>query len=351
MKTSDFYYELPQELIAQDPLADRSSSRLLHLDKTTGEITHETFKNIKSYLKEGDCLVVNDTKVIPARLHGLKEGTEAHIEVLLLKRMEQKDGTCAAGESVIWETLVKPGKKARPGTKINFGDGLLTGEVLEIAEEGNRLIRFTFEGIFEEVLDRLGEMPLPPYITHKLEDKNRYQTVYAKNEGSAAAPTAGLHFTKELLREIQDMGVKIAHVTLHVGLGTFRPVKVEDVTRHHMHSEFYVVEEEQAALINRAKQSGHRVISVGTTSCRTLESACGEDGLLTAKSGWTDIFIYPGYTFKCIDGLITNFHLPESTLLMLVSALAGKDKIMAAYEEAVKERYRFFSFGDAMLIG
>lgn len=340
MKTSDFYFDLPQELIAQDPLADRSSSRLLHLDIHDGSIEHRVFTDVLDYLKEGDCLVVNDTKVIPARLYGHKEDTGAVIEILLLKRKEND----------VWECLVKPGKKARPGARIVFGEGLLVGEIIDVVEEGNRLIKFYYEGIFEEILDQLGEMPLPPYITHKLEDKNRYQTVYAKNEGSAAAPTAGLHFTQELLKKVQEKGVKIAHVTLHVGLGTFRPVKVEDVTNHHMHSEFYVVEEEQAQLINETKKNGGRVISVGTTSCRTLESATGDDGILKAGSGWTEIFIYPGYKFKMIDGLITNFHLPESTLLMLVSALAGKDKIMAAYEEAVKERYRFFSFGDAMII-
>lgn len=340
MRTADFYYDLPEELIAQDPLLDRSSSRLMHLDKKTGEIQHTDFKHIVNYLKPGDCLVINDTRVIPARLYGSKVGTDAGIEILLLKRKENN----------IWETLVKPGKKAKPGTKISFGDGLLIGEVLDIVEEGNRLIQFTYDGIFEEILDQLGEMPLPPYITHKLQDKERYQTVYAKNEGSAAAPTAGLHFTKELLQQIQDMGVKIAHVTLHVGLGTFRPVKVDDVENHHMHSEFYVVEEDQAKLINDTKKNGGRVISVGTTSCRTLESATDENGILQAKSGWTEIFIYPGYKFKMIDALITNFHLPESTLLMLVSALAGKEHIMKAYEEAVRERYRFFSFGDAMMI-
>lgn len=340
MKTSDFYYDLPEELIAQDPLEDRSSSRLMHLGKTDGTVKHDSFKNIKEYLKPGDCLVINDTKVIPARLYGSKVGTDAGIEILLLKRKEND----------IWETLVKPGKKCKPGAKISFGDGLLIGEVIDVVEEGNRLIQFQYEGIFEEILDQLGEMPLPPYITHKLQDKNRYQTVYAKHEGSAAAPTAGLHFTKELLKEIEDMGVKIAHVTLHVGLGTFRPVKVDDVTKHHMHSEFYMVEESQAKLINDTKAAGGRVISVGTTSCRTLESATDENGILQAKSGWTEIFIYPGYEFKCIDGLITNFHLPESTLLMLVSALAGKEHVMAAYEEAVRERYRFFSFGDAMVI-
>ena len=340
MKTSDFYYDLPKELIAQDPLEDRSASRLMHLNKETGEYEHGHFRDILKYLKPGDCLVINDTKVIPARLYGSKVGTDAAIEILLLKRREND----------IWETLVKPGKKCKVGTVISFGDGILTGEVVDIVDEGNRLIKFHYEGIFEEILDQLGEMPLPPYITHKLQDKNRYQTVYAKHEGSAAAPTAGLHFTKELLQQVQDAGVKIAHVTLHVGLGTFRPVKVEDVTQHHMHSEFYVVEEDQAKLINDTKKNGGRVISVGTTSCRTLESATGEDGVLKAGSGWAEIFIYPGYKFKAIDGLITNFHLPESTLLMLVSALAGKEHIMAAYEEAVKERYRFFSFGDAMMI-
>ncbi len=340
MKTSDFYYELPQELIAQDPLEDRSSSRLLHLDRRTGEISHGTFQDILTYLKPGDCLVINDTKVIPARLFGRKEDTGAVIELLLLKRREND----------VWETLVKPGKKAKVGTKLIFGDGILCGEILDVVEEGNRLIQFQYEGIFEEILDQLGEMPLPPYITHKLKDKNRYQTVYAKHEGSAAAPTAGLHFTPELLQRVKEMGVKIAHVTLHVGLGTFRPVKVEDVAEHHMHSEFYVVEQEQAALVNETKRNGGRVICVGTTSCRTLESATDEEGKLQAGSGWTEIFIYPGYQFKIMDGLITNFHLPESTLLMLVSAFAGKEKIMAAYKEAVRERYRFFSFGDAMMI-
>ena len=340
MKTSDFYFDLPKELIAQDPLEDRSSSRLLVLDRKTGAREHRIFRDIVEYLNPGDCLVINNTKVIPARLYGAKEGTQAKIEILLLKRRE--------GD--VWETLVKPGKKAKPGTKISFGDGLLTGEVLDVVDEGNRLIKFTYDGIFEEILDQLGQMPLPPYITHQLKDKNRYQTVYAKHDGSAAAPTAGLHFTPELLRQIEEKGVKIAHVTLHVGLGTFRPVKVEDVTQHHMHSEYFFIEEDQAKLINDTKAAGGRVIAVGTTSCRTLESAVGEDGKLKATSGWTDIFIYPGYQFKVIDALITNFHLPESTLLMLVSALAGKENIMNAYEEAVKERYRFFSFGDAMFI-
>ena len=340
MKTSDFYYDLPEELIAQDPLEDRSASRLMVLDKNTGKIQHHIFKEIVNYLNPGDCMVINDTKVIPARLYGAKVGTDAKIEVLLLKRKENN----------IWETLVKPGKKAKIGTKISFGEGLLIGEVVDIVEEGNRLIQFTYEGIFEEILDKLGQMPLPPYITHQLKDKNRYQTVYAKHDGSAAAPTAGLHFTPELLEEIRAKGVNIAHVTLHVGLGTFRPVKVEDVTQHHMHSEFYVVEEDQAALINETKKKGGKIISVGTTSLRTLESASTEDGILKAGSGWTDIFIYPGYRFKIVDRLITNFHLPESTLIMLVSALAGKEHIMAAYEEAVKDKYRFFSFGDAMFI-
>ena len=340
MRTADFYYDLPQELIAQDPLEDRSSSRLMHLDKETGELEHTDFKHILNYLKPGDCLVVNDTKVIPARLYGHKKETGDVIEILLLKRREND----------IWECLVKPGKKAHPGAVIDFGEGLLTGEIIDVVDEGNRLIQFHYEGIFEEILDQLGEMPLPPYITHKLQDKNRYQTVYAKHEGSAAAPTAGLHFTPELLEQVKEMGVNIAHVTLHVGLGTFRPVKVDDVEKHHMHSEFYIVEEDQAKLINDTKKNGGRVIAVGTTSCRTLESATGEDGIVKATSGWTEIFIYPGYRFKCIDALITNFHLPESTLLMLVSALAGKEKIMHAYEVAVQERYRFFSFGDAMFI-
>ena len=340
MDVKDFYFDLPQELIAQDPLEDRASSRLLVLDKHTGEITHKGFRDILEYLKPGDCLVINDTKVIPARLFGVKEDTGAKIEILLLKRREND----------IWETLVKPGKKAKPGTRIVFGEGLLTGTVLETVDDGNRLIQFSYEGIFEEILDQLGQMPLPPYITHQLKDKNRYQTVYAKHEGSAAAPTAGLHFTKELLKQVEDMGVKIAHVTLHVGLGTFRPVKVEHVQDHHMHSEFYVVEESEAKKINDTKDAGGRVICVGTTSCRTVESAADENGRLKAGTGWTDIFIYPGYQFKILDGLITNFHLPESTLVMLVSALAGREHILAAYEEAIRERYRFFSFGDAMLI-
>ena len=340
MNVSDFDYELPQELIAQDPLEDRSSSRLLVLNKETGEFRHDVFYHIVDELNPGDCLVINDTRVIPARLYGVKEGTGAGIEVLLLKRKEND----------IWETLVKPGKKAKPGTIISFGDGKLRGTVVDVVEEGNRLIQFEYEGIFEEVLDELGQMPLPPYITHVLQDKNRYQTVYAKHDGSAAAPTAGLHFTNELLAQIEAKGVNIARVTLHVGLGTFRPVKVENVLEHHMHSEFFMVDEEAASLINRTKAEGHRVISVGTTSCRTLESATTEDGVVHATSGWTEIFIYPGYKFKAIDALITNFHLPQSTLLMLVSALAGRENMLAAYEEAVMERYRFFSFGDAMFI-
>lgn len=340
MKTSDFYYDLPEELIAQDPLEDRSSSRLLVLNKKTGEREHRVFKDIIEYLKPGDCLVINDTKVIPARLIGERVGTGAKIEVLLLKRKEND----------VWETLVKPGRKMKVGAQVSFGNGLLLGEVIDVVEEGNRLIQFHYEGIFEEVLDQLGQMPLPPYITHQLQDRNRYNTVYATHEGSAAAPTAGLHFTPELLEEIQKKGVEIARVTLHVGLGTFRPVKVEDVTEHHMHSEFYMVDAEAAEKINRAKEHGGRVICVGTTSCRTIESAADENGHLEPCSGWTEIFIYPGYQFKILDGLITNFHLPESTLIMLVSALAGKEHVMAAYEEAVKERYRFFSFGDAMII-
>ena len=340
MRKEDFYFDLPEELIAQDPLEDRSSSRLLVLDKETGRVEHHVFREIIDYLHEGDCLVINDTKVIPARLIGSKIGTDAKIEVLLLKRKEND----------VWETLVKPGKKAKVGTRISFGDGLLVGEVVDIVEEGNRLIHFEYEGIFEEILDQLGQMPLPPYITHQLEDKNRYQTVYAKHSGSAAAPTAGLHFTPELLKEIEEKGVQIARVTLHVGLGTFRPVKVDNILEHHMHSEFYQIEEEAAEKINRAKESGHRVICVGTTSCRTIESAADKNGKLHATNGWTEIFIYPGYEFKVLDCLITNFHLPESTLVMLVSALAGREQVLSAYEEAVKEKYRFFSFGDAMFI-
>jgi len=336
----DFYFDLPPELIAQDPLEDRSSSRLLVLDKETGEIEHKVFTDIVDYLHEGDCLVLNNTKVIPARLMGTKTGTGAAIEVLLLRRRE-KD---------VWETLVRPGKKAREGTVISFGGGLLTGKVIGVVDEGNRLIQFQYEGIFEEVLDRLGEMPLPPYITHKLADKNRYQTVYARYEGSAAAPTAGLHFTEELLDKIQSKGVKLAYVTLHVGLGTFRPVKEENLLNHHMHSEFYQVTQEAADLINSTKQAGGKVICVGTTSCRTIESAANEDGKVVAGSGDTEIFIYPGYQFRVLDNLITNFHLPESTLIMLVSALAGRENVLNAYRIAVQERYRFFSFGDACFI-
>lgn len=340
MNVKDFDYELPEELIAQDPLKDRAGSRLMVLNRRTGEVEHRHFRDILGYLNAGDCLVLNNTKVIPARLHGVKEDTQAHIEVLLLKRRD-KD---------VWETLVKPGKKAKCGTRIVFGDGLLTGEVTGIVEEGNRLIRFTYEGIFEEILDRLGQMPLPPYITHELLDKNRYQTVYAKYDGSAAAPTAGLHFTEELLKQAKEKGIRIAEVTLHVGLGTFRPVKVENVLDHHMHAEFYMVSAEAAETVNRTKREGGRVVAVGTTSTRTLESAADADGMLRETSGWTEIFIYPGYQFKVIDALITNFHLPQSTLVMLVSALAGRERVLDAYRIAVKERYRFFSFGDAMFI-
>ncbi len=340
MDLRDFNYELPEELIAQDPLEDRSSSRLMVLHKETGRIEHKIFKDIIDYLNPGDCLVINDTKVIPARLMGVKEDTGAAIEVLLLKRNADD----------VWECLVKPGKKARTGARIVFGEGLLTGEIVDVIDDGNRMIKFHYEGIFEEILDKLGQMPLPPYITHKLQDKNRYQTVYAKNEGSAAAPTAGLHFTKELLERIKEKGVNVVSVTLHVGLGTFRPVKVDKIEEHHMHTETFNITKEAADTINRTKAAGGRVIAVGTTSCRTLESAAGDDGVIPAKSGDTDIFIYPGYKFKAIDCLITNFHLPESTLIMLVSALAGRDNIMNAYETAVKERYRFFSFGDAMFI-
>ena len=340
MKTSDFYYDLPKELIAQDPLEDRSSSRLLVLHRKSGRVEHRVFTDIVEYLKPGDCLVRNNTKVIPARLYGTRVDTGATIELLLLKRMEND----------VWETLVKPGKKARQGAVISFGNGILTGEIIDVKEDGNRLIQFRYEGIFEEILDQLGQMPLPPYITHTLKDKNRYQTVYAKYEGSAAAPTAGLHFTEELFRKLEEKGVLVANVTLHVGLGTFRPVKVDDVSKHHMHTEFYQVTKEEADKINKAKQAGGRIVCVGTTSCRTIESAADENGVLKPGQGDTDIFIYPGYSFKMMDVLITNFHLPESTLLMLVSALAGKEQVMRVYEEAVQERYRFFSFGDAMII-
>ena len=337
MAVKDFYYDLPEELIAQDPLIDRSSSRLMTLSRESGAIEHRVFQDIIKYLSPGDCLVLNNTKVIPARLYGVKE---SKIEVLLLKRVEGN----------VWETLVKPGKKAKPGARILFGEGLLMGEVVDVVEEGCRLIRFSYDGIFEEILDQLGEMPLPPYITHQLKDKQRYQTVYAKHDGSAAAPTAGLHFTPQLLRQIQDKGIEIAQVTLHVGLGTFRPVKVQKVSDHHMHAEYYQIEADEAEKINRAKDQGHRIIAVGTTSTRTLEAVADESGHIHAASGWTQIFIYPGYQFKCIDALITNFHLPESTLLMLVSALAGRENVLHAYEVAVQEKYRFFSFGDCMLI-
>ena len=340
MKTSDFDYDLPKELIAQDPLEDRSASRLMVLHRKSGTIEHRVFHDIVEYLRPGDCLVRNNTKVIPARLFGMREDTGATIELLLLKRREND----------VWETLVKPGKKARTGARLVFGDNHLTGEIIDVLEDGNRLIQFHYEGIFEEILDELGQMPLPPYITHKLKDKNRYQTVYAKYEGSAAAPTAGLHFTEELFQKIEEKGVKVANVTLHVGLGTFRPVKVDDVTKHHMHTEFYRVDQEAADLMNETKKNGGRIICVGTTSCRTIESAADEQGVIHPGQGDTSIFIYPGYKFKMLDALITNFHLPESTLLMLVSALAGKDQIMSAYETAVKEKYRFFSFGDAMMI-
>jgi len=340
MKTSDFFYELPEELIAQDPLEDRTASRLLVLDRKTDKLEHKIFSDVIDYLNPGDCLVINNTRVIPARLIGEKEGTGGKVEILLLKRREND----------IWESLVKPGKKLRPGARVTFGDGRLKAEILEIAEEGNRLVKFYYEGIFEEILDSLGEMPLPPYITHKLEDKEMYQTVYAKFDGSAAAPTAGLHFTNELLEKIRLKGVRIASITLHVGLGTFRPVKVEDVNNHHMHTEWYEVNKEAADIINETKKNGGRVICVGTTSCRTIESVADENGLMSAKTGETDIFIYPGYKFKVMDGLITNFHLPESTLVMLVSAFAGKERVLSAYETAVKERYRFFSFGDAMIL-
>ena len=340
MKTSDFYYDLPQNLIAQTPLADRSSSRFLVMDKKTGDLVHTTFKSVIDYLNPGDCLVLNNTRVIPARLYGEKEHTGGKIEFLLLNRKSERE----------WEVILKPGKKAKPGARFVFGGGKLKAEVLETVNDGNRIVRFEYDGLFENVLDELGEMPLPPYITEKLQDKDRYQTVYSKHEGSAAAPTAGLHFTKELLGEIEKKGINIAYVTLHVGLGTFRPVKVENAEEHKMHSEFYVIDKENADKINKAKQNGGRIISVGTTSTRVLETVSADDGSLKEQSGWTDIFIYPPYKFKCVDCLITNFHLPESTLLMLVSAFSSKENIMRAYEEAVKEKYRFFSFGDAMFI-
>lgn len=340
LKKADFYFELPQELIAQDPLEDRSSSRLLRLDKNDGTVTHHVFRDVLDFLMPGDCLVLNNTKVIPARLLGEREGTGAHVEVLLLKRKEAD----------IWETLVKPGRKCRPGDRLSFGEGLLKARILDTVEEGNRLIHFEYEGIFEEVLDKLGEMPLPPYITHKLQDKNRYQTVYARYEGSAAAPTAGLHFTNDLLVQITGKGVETAYVTLHVGLGTFRPVKEDNVLDHHMHSEYYEITEEAAGKINRTREMGGRIICVGTTSCRTVESAADSQGKVIPGCGNTEIFIYPGYRFKVLDGLITNFHLPESTLVMLVSALAGREHVLEAYRQAVLEKYRFFSFGDAMFI-
>lgn len=338
--TKDYYYDLPKELIAQDPLEDRSSSRLMVLGKKSGHVSHHHFREILDYLHSGDCLVINNTRVIPARLIGAKKDTGAHVEILLLRR--KKDD--------IWETLVRPGKKLRPGAEVTFGDGSLTATILDVVEGGDRLVQFHYDGIFEEILDRLGEMPLPPYITHKLKDTDRYNTVYAKFDGSAAAPTAGLHFTKELLEEVKDMGVNIAQVTLHVGLGTFRPVKVDDVREHEMHTEWYRVTQETADLINKTKENGGRIIAVGTTSVRTLETVADENGHMKAQEGDTSIFIYPGYKWKIVDGLITNFHLPESTLIMLVSSLAGREHVLAAYKEAVKERYRFFSFGDAMYI-
>lgn len=340
MKTSDFYFDLPEELIAQDPLEDRSASRLLVLNKETGETEHKIFRDIVNLINPGDCLVLNNTRVIPARLLGVKEDTGAHVEVFLLKKLTKDT----------WETLVKPGKKLKPGARVVFGDGLLKATILDTMEEGARKVLFEYDGIFEEVLDKLGEMPLPPYITHKLKDRDRYQTVYARYDGSAAAPTAGLHFTNELLAELEAKGVRIVYVTLHVGLGTFRPVKVDDVTNHHMHSEHYVVTEEAADIINSTKANGGRVICVGTTSCRTIESASDDTGKVIPGESDTQIFIYPGYSFKVLDALITNFHLPESTLVMLVSALAGKDNIMKAYREAIDLKYRFFSFGDAMFI-
>jgi len=340
LKTNDFYYDLPEELIAQTPLEDRTNSRLMVLDKLDGSITHKHFYDIVDYLNSGDCIVINDTKVLPARLYGTKKDSNALIELLLLKRIDDKK----------WETLVKPGKKAKENTEIIFKEGLLEGKITDVLETGNRIIEFKYEGIFEEILDELGEMPLPPYIHEKLEDKNRYQTVYARNAGSSAAPTAGLHFTNEIIEKLQSKGVSIAKLTLHVGLGTFRPVKAEYISEHIMHSEYYELSEEEAKKINDAKATGKRIIAVGTTSTRTLETISDENGHVKASSGWTDIFIYPGYKFRLIDGLITNFHLPESTLIMLVSTLAGKDNTMKAYEEAVKGKYRFFSFGDAMFI-
>ncbi len=340
MLKSDFYFDLPEELIAQTPLKDRSASRLLVLDKDTGEVQHKVFKDIVDMINSGDCLVINETKVLPARLIGARKDTGSRVEILLLKR----------NSNDTWETIVYPGKKARPGHIIEFGNGLLEGEITDVIDGGNRIVKFKYEGIFEELLDKLGEMPLPPYIHEKLEDRNRYQTVYAKNEGSAAAPTAGLHFTPELLQKLKDKGVNIAKLTLHVGLGTFRPVKEDEIEEHKMHSEFYMIDDENANIINSTREKGGNIIAVGTTSTRTLESIADENGHIKACSGWTDIFIYPGYKFKIVDNLITNFHLPESTLIMLVSALAGRENVLKAYNEAVKKRYRFFSFGDAMFI-
>ena len=340
MKTSDFYFELPEELIAQTPLKNREESRLMIIDRKTEILNHDIFKNITKYLEPGDCLVLNDSRVIPARLFGVKEHTKGKIEILLLKRMSDH----------VWNALVKPGKRARIGDRIIFGDGLLIGTVIEMGEEGSRMIEFSYTGIFEEVLDQLGTMPLPPYITEALEDKERYQTVYSKHEGSAAAPTAGLHFTQELLAEIRSLGVKIAFITLHVGLGTFRPVKSENIEEHKMHSEFYIVQEDTANIINETIKNGGRIITVGTTSTRTLETIADNNGFIKEGQGWTDIFIFPGYRFKIVRGFITNFHLPESTLIMLVSAFCGKEVTMNAYAEAIDKKYRFFSFGDAMLI-
>lgn len=340
MKVQDFYFELPEELIAQEPIEKRDESRLLVLDRKNSSLSHKIFKEMIDYLEPGDCLVLNNSRVIPARLYGIKEDTGASMEFVLLKRVDKYK----------WETLVKPGKKAKLGNRFVFGNGELKCTVLETTESGGRIIEFDYEGIFEEILDKLGEMPLPPYITHRLEDRERYQTVYSKVEGSAAAPTAGLHFTPELMDKLKNKGVNIAYVTLHVGLGTFRPVKVEDIEKHLMHSEFYSLDEENATIINTAKENKKRIVGVGTTSCRTLETIASDSGLVKASSGWTDIFIYPGYKFKIVDALITNFHLPESTLIMLVSALAGQEFVMEAYKAAVDEKYRFFSFGDAMFI-
>ena len=340
MKVKDFDFYLPEELIAQHPMEKRDESRLMVLDKVTGKVEHKVFKDIIDYLEEGDCLVLNDTRVMPARLFGVKKDTESKIEFLLLKRLNDDK----------WETLVKPGKKAKIGTEIIFGEGILTGTIVDICEDGSRIIQFNYKGIFEEILDELGQMPLPPYITERLQDKERYQTVYSKEVGSAAAPTAGLHFTKDLMERIKDKGIKIAFLTLHVGLGTFRPVKVENIDEHHMHSEFYVMTKETAEIINETKKNKGRIIAVGTTSCRTLETVADESGWISEKTGWTDIFIYPGYKFNVVDKMITNFHLPQSTLLMLISALSSQKIIMDAYEEAIEQRYRFFSFGDSMFI-